>query len=144
MIELLKDLINISSISGNEARIGHFLLKLFKDHGYQTATQPVEEDSFNVLATSGRQAKVLLCSHMDTVAPFIPFHEEHGIIYGRGACDAKGQIVADFGAIHFTIIAIAPKFCYRNLSYLSCRPAFHPCNTEIPWKTYRVLNRKGR
>lgn len=99
MIDLLKDLINISSISGNEAKVGQYLVRLFQSRNYLTMTQPVEGDRFNVLATSGEQAKVLLCSHMDTVAPFIPFSEKNGIIYGRGACDAKGQLVALFMAL---------------------------------------------
>lgn len=99
MIDLLKDLMNISSISGNEATVGHFLVKLFQDCGYLTTTQPVEDNNFNVLATCGAQTKVLLCTHMDTVAPFIPFSYENGIVYGRGACDAKGQIVAMFEAL---------------------------------------------
>ena len=31
---------------------------------------------------------------MDTVAPFIKSEVKEGVIYGRGACDAKGQISA--------------------------------------------------
>ena len=36
--------------------------------------------------------KVIYNSHIDTVAPFLEFRKEGDLIYGRGACDAKGQV----------------------------------------------------
>ena len=36
--------------------------------------------------------KIIYNSHIDTVAPFIEFRREGDLIYGRGACDAKGQV----------------------------------------------------
>ena len=38
-------------------------------------------------------------AHIDVVAPFVPPRLEDGIIYGRGACDDKGSIVAMVGAL---------------------------------------------
>ncbi|HIE29073.1 TPA: M20/M25/M40 family metallo-hydrolase [Candidatus Poribacteria bacterium] len=40
----------------------------------------------------GSGQKVIYNSHIDTVAPFLEFHREGDLIYGRGACDAKGQV----------------------------------------------------
>ncbi len=37
---------------------------------------------------------VLLCTHLDTVPPFIGARVEDGAVHGRGACDAKGIAVA--------------------------------------------------
>ncbi len=99
MINLLKELINIPSMSGDEAAVGDYLVRFFQQRGLMVKTQPVEGHNFNVLATCGAPTTVLLSSHMDTVAPFIPFSEKDGVIYGRGACDAKGQIVAMFEAL---------------------------------------------
>jgi len=42
--------------------------------------------------------KILFNSHLDTVPPYIaPSRDEH-CIYGRGACDAKGQVIAQIKA----------------------------------------------
>ena len=40
--------------------------------------------------------KVLFCTHLDTVPPYIPpsFDKEASMVRGRGTCDAKGQIFA--------------------------------------------------
>lgn len=93
MIELLKTLINIQSISGQEAKIGHYLLQLLREKDYWVRTQEIAQDRFNVVATLSDRARVLLCTHMDTVAPWFPFRQEGDLLYGRGACDAKGQLV---------------------------------------------------
>jgi acetylornithine deacetylase/succinyl-diaminopimelate desuccinylase-like protein len=42
--------------------------------------------------TRGSGHKVIYNSHIDTVAPFLEYHREGDLIYGRGACDAKGQV----------------------------------------------------
>jgi acetylornithine deacetylase len=42
---------------------------------------------------------VLFSTHLDTVPPFLPPWLEGDTLHGRGACDAKGQIVAQLGAV---------------------------------------------
>ena len=61
---------------------------------------PVEEDRFNLYATSPDQTNVavVFSTHLDTVPPFIPSSEDAERIYGRGACDAKGIIAAQIAA----------------------------------------------
>jgi len=41
---------------------------------------------------SGRGHKSIYNSHIDTVAPFLEVRMEDNLIFGRGACDAKGQV----------------------------------------------------
>ena len=41
---------------------------------------------------------VVFCTHMDTVPPYIPPRLTEDVIYGRGSCDAKGQILALYTA----------------------------------------------
>jgi acetylornithine deacetylase/succinyl-diaminopimelate desuccinylase-like protein len=41
---------------------------------------------------NGSGHKIIYNSHIDTVAPFLEFRREGDLIYGRGACDAKGQV----------------------------------------------------
>jgi acetylornithine deacetylase len=42
---------------------------------------------------------VLFSTHLDTVPPFVAPRREGEVLWGRGTCDAKGQIVAQLGAI---------------------------------------------
>lgn len=43
--------------------------------------------------------RVTFSSHVDTVPGNVKVREEEGRVFGRGACDAKGQIVAQIGAL---------------------------------------------
>jgi acetylornithine deacetylase len=99
-ITLTRQLIDIESISGNEAAVGNYLYGELCRVGYQTRRMPVEGDRFNVYATSPEQQhpEVVFSTHMDTVPPFIPSSEDAARIYGRGSCDAKGIIAAQIAA----------------------------------------------
>lgn len=99
LIRLTRDLIDVESISGNEASVGHYLLSYLSQLGYHTETMPVEDDRFNVLAFSkGETADLVFSTHMDTVPPFVASSEDENNIYGRGACDAKGIIASQIAA----------------------------------------------
>src|SRR5271169_1268348 len=99
-VTLARQLIDIESISGNEAAVGNYLYGELCRLGYQTKKMPVEGDRFNVYATSAERPhpEVVFSTHMDTVPPFIPSSEDAGRIYGRGSCDAKGIIAAQIAA----------------------------------------------
>jgi acetylornithine deacetylase len=91
-ITLTRQLVDIESISGNEAAVGNYLYGELCRIGYQTRKIPVEGDRFDVYATSPEQPnpEIVFSTHMDTVPPFIPSSEDAARIYGRGSCDAKG------------------------------------------------------
>ena len=99
-ITLTRQLIDIESISGNEAAVGNYLYGELCRVGYQTCRIPVEGDRFNIYATSPEQPHpaIVFSTHMDTVPPFIPSSEDAARIYGRGSCDAKGIIAAQVAA----------------------------------------------
>jgi acetylornithine deacetylase len=99
-ITLTRQLIDIESISGNEAAVGNYLYGELCRVGYQTRRMPVEENRFNLYATSPENGnpEIVFSTHMDTVPPFIPSSEDAARIYGRGACDAKGIIAAQIAA----------------------------------------------
>jgi acetylornithine deacetylase len=99
-VALTRQLIDIESITGNEAPVGEVLHKELSRLGYQTNKMPVEGTRFNVYATSPQQPKpdIVFSTHMDTVPPFIPSSEDATRIYGRGSCDAKGIIAAQIAA----------------------------------------------
>jgi acetylornithine deacetylase len=96
VIALTRQLVDIESISGNEARVADFLYRHLCGLGYQASKMPVEGERVNVWATLPEEPHpaVVLSTHMDTVPPFIPSSEDMGNIYGRGSCDAKGIIAA--------------------------------------------------
>ncbi|MEZ5980668.1 MAG: M20/M25/M40 family metallo-hydrolase, partial [Planctomycetota bacterium] len=58
----------------------------------------VEPGRTNVLALFG-EPRVVLTTHLDTVAPFVPPTLLADRVTGRGSCDAKGQVVAQLAAI---------------------------------------------
>ncbi len=99
-ITLTRQLIDIESISGNEAAVGNYLYGELCRVGYQARRIPVLDDRFNVYATSPEQPHpaIVFSTHMDTVPPFIPSTEDGARIYGRGSCDAKGIIAAQIAA----------------------------------------------
>jgi acetylornithine deacetylase len=99
-VTLTRQLVDIESITGNEAAVGNYLFGELRRLGYQTKKMAVEDDRFNVYATSPEQPDpaVVFSTHLDTVPPFIPSSEDAGRIYGRGSCDAKGIIAAQIAA----------------------------------------------
>ena len=99
-VTLTRQLVDIESITGNEAAVGNYLYGELARLGYQARKMPVEEDRFNLYATSPDQTNVavVFSTHLDTVPPFIPSSEDAERIYGRGACDAKGIIAAQIAA----------------------------------------------
>lgn len=99
-ITLTRQLVDIDSITGNEAAVGNYLFGELSRLGYQTRKMPVEGDRFNLYATSPERPDpvVVFSTHLDTVPPFIPSSEDEGRIYGRGSCDAKGIIAAQIAA----------------------------------------------
>jgi acetylornithine deacetylase len=94
LFELTKQLIDIPSVTGDEKAVGEFLSAQLESLGYKVERQELEKDRFNVFATTGASPRVVLSTHMDTVPPHIPASENEELIYGRGACDAKGIIAA--------------------------------------------------
>ena len=97
---LTRQLVDIESITGNEATVGHFLEQELRKLGYESRRTPVEGERANVYATSSQQPTptVVFSTHMDTVPPFIASSEDDHKIYGRGACDAKGIIATQIAA----------------------------------------------
>ena len=93
----LSKLINIPSITGEEADISLFLEQTLIASGWDVISQKVTEKRVNIYAKSA-EPKIVFSTHMDTVPPYIPFSEDSSYIYGRGACDAKGCIAVQLNA----------------------------------------------
>lgn len=94
LFSLARALIDIPSVTGDEAALARYLENELTARGFAVRLQEVGPERFNVFADQGEPVRVVLCTHMDTVAPFIPSSEDDCYVYGRGACDAKGILAA--------------------------------------------------
>src|SRR5580692_9992114 len=105
-VDLTRRLVDIESVTYNEGAVGVYLDGLLRERGFavERMAVPRPENSrftgerFNLYAGSGERPDVVLSTHMDTVPPFIPSSEDDLFLYGRGACDAKGIIAAQWAA----------------------------------------------
>jgi acetylornithine deacetylase len=102
-LALLRQLIDIDSTTFREGAAGVFLAEYLRGRGFAVETTPVPQpdgspqpaERLNVYAAAqAADPIVVLSTHMDTVPPWMPSSEDEHYIYGRGACDAKGIIVA--------------------------------------------------
>lgn len=95
---LTRQLIDIPSLTGEEKAVAHFLATQLEAFGYNVERQHVNDDRFNLIATTNDKPQIVFSTHLDTVPPFIPSSEDDEHIYGRGSCDAKGIIAAQISA----------------------------------------------
>lgn len=93
----LLEWIEIPSVTGEERDYGDAVACALERRGFAVERQEVAPGRFNVLARAG-SPEVVLCTHLDTVPPFLPARADRERVYGRGACDAKGQAVAMLAA----------------------------------------------
>jgi len=100
LFALTRRLIDIESVTGNEAAVGSVIAEELGGLGYNVERMPVEGDRFNVWATvpGTPRPELAFSTHMDTVPPHISSSETVERIYGRGSCDAKGIMVAQIAA----------------------------------------------
>ncbi len=99
LVGLTRSLVDIDSTTGREGQTGRVLADYLRGRGFVVTEQPVDNSRFNVVATAGLPPEVVLSTHFDCVPPFFASRVEHGRIYGRGTCDAKGIAAAQIAAV---------------------------------------------
>jgi len=97
-VSLTRSLVDIESTTGREAAAGAWLSQFLQDLGYWVTEQPVAGGRFNIFARLDTAPSLVFSTHYDCVPPFFPSREEGGVIFGRGACDAKGVLAAQVTA----------------------------------------------
>jgi len=92
-IEILKKAIEIYTPSKQEEPLTKFIIqKAENELGFEHI---YSDEVGNVIAKKGDgDPKIILCGHMDTVPGKIPVRIENGLLYGRGASDAKAPLIA--------------------------------------------------
>lgn len=93
-IRLARQLVDIPSPTDHERAVGEFLEPLLASLGFSCERHHVSDERFNILARTAARPRVILCTHLDTVPPFIASSEDATHLYGRGACDTKGLMAA--------------------------------------------------
>ncbi|MDK6368748.1 MULTISPECIES: M20 family metallopeptidase [unclassified Aerococcus] len=104
-LQLLQDVLKVNSTNGNESAVADLIEPILQEAGLETKRYSYKGDRSQLIATldSGVEGPVLgLTGHMDVVPvgdnpwehdPFAAEIED-GILYGRGACDMKGGLIA--------------------------------------------------
>jgi acetylornithine deacetylase len=93
-----QELLRIDSTSGKERKVAEWLAERLPGM-FPAANRPVlraeevGDGTLNLLLTWG-SPRIVFCSHLDTVPPYIPPTLADEVIKGRGSCDAKGQVFA--------------------------------------------------
>ncbi|MCU0457922.1 MAG: M20/M25/M40 family metallo-hydrolase [Bacteroidales bacterium] len=88
----LEQIMKIDSTSGKEAELARFMAEHFMAPGADLEIQDVGDGAINLFYKWGKP-EIIFCSHLDTVPPYIAPASGDGQVSGRGACDAKGQII---------------------------------------------------
>lgn len=81
-----KEILSIDSTSGNEPELRERVAAALGEFCPDVRV----DQAGNLIALWG-SPKVVFCSHLDTVPPYIAPIIKEGIAAGRGTCDAKGQ-----------------------------------------------------
>jgi LysW-gamma-L-lysine carboxypeptidase len=91
-IRLLREMLEIPSPSGGEAKLAAYLKGAMTDLGFEAWT----DQAGNAVGVidRGPGPQVMLLGHLDTVPDQLPVREANGRLYGRGASDAQGPLAA--------------------------------------------------
>jgi predicted acetylornithine/succinylornithine family transaminase/N-acetyl-ornithine/N-acetyl-lysine deacetylase len=103
-ITLLQQMLTIPSLSRAESALAHFLAERARELGLYAYVDEVGNFVASTHENVGRKPSVeplaselqpiVLLGHMDTVPGDIPVSLQDGLLYGRGAVDAKGPLAA--------------------------------------------------
>ena len=92
-IDFLNRILSVDSTSGKEGELADMLSVEFAAPGRKVELFDVGDGTKNLLVSWGIP-KVIFCTHLDTVPPYILPALDNDVYRGRGTCDAKGQIFA--------------------------------------------------
>ena len=90
-------ILSVDSTSGKEGELADMLAVELAADGRRVELFEVGDGTKNLLVSWGTP-KVVFCTHLDTVPPYISPVLEGDVVRGRGSCDAKGQIFAMYEA----------------------------------------------
>ena len=93
MLDILRELVEIESPSGNEEKVKEYVKDYLNDAGFKART-----DEAGNLFLRG-ESDLWFVTHLDTVEKISDFRFDEEFAYGTGVADAKGSIAAILHAI---------------------------------------------
>ena len=97
-IALLQSMLTIPSYSRQEQHFARHLVEQAQQMGLHAHIDEVGNFVASTQNSESYSDPVILLGHMDTVTGNIPVRIENGLLYGRGAVDAKGPLAAFIAA----------------------------------------------
>ena len=94
-MDLFRKMLEYDSTSGKEREFALMLASELECG--ELRSFEVGDGSLNLLLCWG-EPRVVFCTHMDTVPPYLPPRFAEDRVLGRGSCDAKGQIYSMYKA----------------------------------------------
>ncbi|HEV8323696.1 MAG TPA: [LysW]-lysine hydrolase [Myxococcota bacterium] len=91
---LLREIVEIDSPSGAEEAVSRHLVQRMQSWGFRAERDAAGNAVGEVGEADAESPVVLLLGHIDTVPGHVPVREEDGVLWGRGAVDAKGPFAA--------------------------------------------------
>ncbi|MEL6180874.1 MAG: M20/M25/M40 family metallo-hydrolase, partial [Myxococcota bacterium] len=140
-LDQLFDWLKLDSTTGQEAAYLERLEADLTQEGLTCQRQPVAPGRWNLLASVDLQPpEVVLCTHVDTVPPYIAPTRHPDRIHGRGACDTKGVLAAMVEAWSQLSSAEAARVGLllvvgEEVDHIGAREA----ERSVPWRPRRIL-----
>ncbi|HVA90595.1 MAG TPA: [LysW]-lysine hydrolase [Chloroflexota bacterium] len=94
---LLRRMLEIRSLSGQERSLAEFLREEMRARGFQARIDEAG-NAVGEQGTAGSGPTIVLLGHMDTAPGEVPVRQDGDILQGRGAVDAKGPLAAFIAA----------------------------------------------
>ncbi len=98
-VDLLRCMLAIESLSGNEAAHATFLVNEMVRLGFTRAYVDAAGNAVGEMGDAHAARTIVLLGHQDTVPGRIPVCVREGRLYGRGSVDAKGPLAAFVAAV---------------------------------------------
>jgi len=99
VVALTRRLVDIESTTGQEGEVCAEMAAVLEQRGWHVQRQAVTGARTNLLATpDGNEPALVFSTHLDCVPPFFPSRLDGDVLYGRGACDAKGIAASQLAA----------------------------------------------
>lgn len=92
-IDFFMSMLSVDSTSGKEREFAEWLAQRLSSPANCVELLEVGDGTLNLRCSWGAP-RVWLCSHLDTVPPYLPPSFDGVRFYGRGTCDAKGQLMS--------------------------------------------------
>ncbi|MBN1243602.1 MAG: M20/M25/M40 family metallo-hydrolase [Spirochaetales bacterium] len=150
----LAELCSTHTPAGAERRLLPLLERELARLGASAQIQALPDGRVNVLAVWG-EPRVVYSTHLDVVDPALPVAVDDSGIAARGACDAKGQIAAQFAAIEILLAEGGGNLAWLGVSgeetdsagaraALALAPRFRSCRAVIAGEPTRCRVARGQ